>query len=61
MKIYFAGEPGGNIRIREREIIELGIRYRLKSYHYIDQLLNTLMVMDERIFHTTEGKENRDA
>ena len=61
MKIYFAGEPRGNIRIREREIIELGIRYRLKSYHYIDQLLNTLMVMDERIFHTTEGKENRDA
>ncbi len=58
MKIYFAGEPGGNIKIREREIIELGICYRLKSYHYIDQLLNTLKVMDERIFHTTEGKEN---
>ena len=38
----------------EREIIDLGIRYRLKSYHYRDQLLNTMKVVNEGFFHSSK-------
>ena len=39
MKIYFAGIPGGNQKIRERVLYDLGVRERLLSFYYFDQLM----------------------
>lgn len=49
MKIYFAGEPGGNKRERE-EVLLSYISHRLQSYVYQDQFILTIQVINERIF-----------
>ena len=55
MKIYFAGEPGGNKREREKVVLLLGVRNRLQSFFYLHSLQLTFEVIkDEDIFRNMD-------
>jgi hypothetical protein len=48
MRIYLAGEPGGNLNIREREILsKFSNIKRLQSFYYLEQLKILLEVICE--------------
>lgn len=49
MKIYFAGEPGGNKREREQVMYVLEVQNRLQSFFYFEQLKVTMEVINENI------------
>lgn len=49
MIIYFAGEPGGSKRERESKILSLGIVHRLQTFFYLEQLKETIRIINERI------------
>lgn len=42
MKIYFAGEPGGNKREREKVMYSFGVIHRLSSFFYLSAVQITL-------------------
>lgn len=49
MKIYFAGEPGGNKEDGEKRIILRGGHYRLGSYFYFKEFLLLLKIWKNKL------------
>lgn len=47
MKIYFAGEPGGNKIVGEKRMYRLGILSRLITFFYTKQSIDTIEVISQ--------------
>jgi len=60
MKIYFAGVPGGDQEVREREMKSLCVSKRLISFFYEEQGLITIKEFHEGFFFKEGSTPNQE-